>query len=405
MSQDVMASDLPLPPLCGVANDYSFLQERLKERGWLSRIAGYAPTLPISVVVTVHNRARLLELCLESLSLQDYPRHLLEVIVVDDKSSDDPAGICARSSQSTRFIRTGPKPGHTEALARNTGIRAASHPVIVQMDPDIVFLNRDALRWIARWFEDGSDVVVTVSRTYIHSEGVTRSGIRDGSYPRVPTGDHDEREILRRDPDILKHRYMAYLEVLGFCMAYRRSSAFAAGLWAEEWTEYGGVDQEFAYRLYERGAYCIHEPHVEGYHLHHPKTERSGRHRDFLAARVPPYRVHRYPGSFAGKVDTPRCSVYIPVRNGAEHIGEAVDSALRQTCRDLEVIVVDDGSTDQTPAVVREKARQDQRVVWQGTPPRGCASASNTAIGRARAGNSPFSWIPMMSCTPKPWRA
>src|SRR5215471_18162147 len=44
-------------------------------------------------------------------------------------------------------------------------------------------------------------------------------------------------------------------------------------------------------------------------------------------------------------------SVAIPAYNGAEHLRDAIDSVLAQTYRPLEIIVVDDGSTDDTRAV------------------------------------------------------
>ena len=50
---------------------------------------------------------------------------------------------------------------------------------------------------------------------------------------------------------------------------------------------------------------------------------------------------------------SPRFSVIIPVYNGAETIGRALDSILKQTWPAHEIIVIDDGSTDQTEAIVR----------------------------------------------------
>ncbi len=50
---------------------------------------------------------------------------------------------------------------------------------------------------------------------------------------------------------------------------------------------------------------------------------------------------------------TPTVSVIIPVFNGAAYVGAAIDSVLRQEMDGVEVVVVDDGSTDATPDVLR----------------------------------------------------
>ncbi len=50
----------------------------------------------------------------------------------------------------------------------------------------------------------------------------------------------------------------------------------------------------------------------------------------------------------------PLVSVITPVRNGARFLTEAVESVERQGYEPLEIIVVDDGSTDDTPRVIAE---------------------------------------------------
>ncbi len=74
-------------------------------------------------------------------------------------------------------------------------------------------------------------------------------------------------------------------------------------------------------------------------------------------------------------------SIIIPTWNRASLVGEAVESALAQTCPWCEVIVVDDGSTDETAAAL---ARFGGRIRVLRQPQRGCASARNAGAASAR---------------------
>ena len=60
--------------------------------------------------------------------------------------------------------------------------------------------------------------------------------------------------------------------------------------------------------------------------------------------------------------DRPRVSVCIPVYNRPDYIVEAVDSVLAQTFGDFELIIVDNCSTDDTPAVIERLAAGDNRI-------------------------------------------
>jgi glycosyltransferase involved in cell wall biosynthesis len=74
-------------------------------------------------------------------------------------------------------------------------------------------------------------------------------------------------------------------------------------------------------------------------------------------------------------------SVVIPAYNAAKYVGDAIDSVLRQGVPGLEVIVVDDGSTDQTAAVVRGIRR---KVVYLRQPNSGaCSSPRNLGASHA----------------------
>ncbi|HYB27421.1 MAG TPA: glycosyltransferase [Solirubrobacteraceae bacterium] len=78
----------------------------------------------------------------------------------------------------------------------------------------------------------------------------------------------------------------------------------------------------------------------------------------------------------------PRFSVVIAAFNAAGTVSSAVRSVLTQTNPDLEVIVVDDGSTDGTDDVVRRI--DDPRVRYLSQPNRGPAAARNAGIEQAR---------------------
>lgn len=81
----------------------------------------------------------------------------------------------------------------------------------------------------------------------------------------------------------------------------------------------------------------------------------------------------------------PRFSVVIPAYNAERTIGETIGSVLAQTAADLELIVVDDGSSDSTPELVAGIANADPRVRLVRQPNAGTAGARNTGIAEATA--------------------
>jgi len=72
-----------------------------------------------------------------------------------------------------------------------------------------------------------------------------------------------------------------------------------------------------------------------------------------------------------------RVTVVIPAYNAALWLRDAIASILAQGFPEVEILVVDDGSTDQTPAIVRQFAGR-VRYVYQ--PHGGAAAARNRAI-------------------------
>jgi len=81
----------------------------------------------------------------------------------------------------------------------------------------------------------------------------------------------------------------------------------------------------------------------------------------------------------------PTISVIIPVKNGSDYIAEAVQSMLDQDLADIEVIVIDDGSSDDSVAIVKSMGNRDARIRIFINPGSGIVDALNTGISVARA--------------------
>lgn len=86
--------------------------------------------------------------------------------------------------------------------------------------------------------------------------------------------------------------------------------------------------------------------------------------------------------------DVPLVSVIIPTFNRAGLLARAIDSVLSQTFASLELIVVDDGSTDATDALL---ARYGARLTVVRQPNRGVSAARNSGVARARG-----EWIALL---------
>ena len=81
---------------------------------------------------------------------------------------------------------------------------------------------------------------------------------------------------------------------------------------------------------------------------------------------------------------TPKVSVIVPVYNIKEYLPRCVASICNQTYTDLEILLVDDGSTDGTGALCDELALSDERIRVFHTENGGSSSARNLGIANAK---------------------
>lgn len=83
-------------------------------------------------------------------------------------------------------------------------------------------------------------------------------------------------------------------------------------------------------------------------------------------------------------MNNPKVSVVIPVYNTEAYVEQTLRSIMAQTLREIELIVIDDGSTDGSPAILRRIAAEDARITLCTQPNKGLSETRNAGIDRAR---------------------
>ncbi|CUO65032.1 glycosyltransferase family 2 protein [Clostridium disporicum] len=80
----------------------------------------------------------------------------------------------------------------------------------------------------------------------------------------------------------------------------------------------------------------------------------------------------------------PLVSVIVPVYNVEKYLNKCVDSIINQTLKDIEIILVNDGSTDNCPSIIDEYAKSDNRIIAIHKENGGQGSARNAGLDIAR---------------------
>lgn len=99
---------------------------------------------------------------------------------------------------------------------------------------------------------------------------------------------------------------------------------------------------------------------------------------------------------------TPKVSIIVPVYNDAPYLRQCIDSLINQTYRNIEIICIDDGSTDASGEIMDQYVKADGRILTIHAPNSGVASARNTALSYATGEYVTFvdgdDWIDITAC-------
>ena len=79
----------------------------------------------------------------------------------------------------------------------------------------------------------------------------------------------------------------------------------------------------------------------------------------------------------------PKISIIIPIYNTAKYLPKCLDSIINQTYQNIEIILVNDGSTDNSSKIIQEYAKKDQRIIIINQKNSGQSAARNTGLKQA----------------------
>lgn len=221
----------------------------------------------VTVIVPAHNEAAVIDRCLNSVKAQDYPHDKLEIIVVDDGSTDSTADLveghvngeqrCADSFVLRgEPIKVGPfrgtleliKNGHQgKAHALNAGISASTGEIVVNIDSDVV-ISPTCVRAIASSFRRNPEMGAATGNIEIDWE-LIESRDRDGNLILDEDGAIVPKRLGPVEHFLARSQFLEYLcsfdlgrrsqaqtktmyTLAGACSAFRRSVIEAGALYS-----------------------------------------------------------------------------------------------------------------------------------------------------------------------------
>jgi len=322
----------------------------------------------VSAIVSTYNSERFLRGCLEDLENQTIADKL-EIIVVNSGSQENEEAIVREYQQSHNnivYIKT----EHREEIyaAWNRAVKAVRGKFITNANTDDRH-REDALEIMAKTLLANPDVAL------VYGDQICTDT------PNGTFANHHATEIAKR-PEYSQGRLL-----FGCCVGsqpmWRKSLHNEFGYFDDTLT--CAADWDFWLRVSSRYKFK-HIPECLGLYYYNKDGIEHGKKIHSLYER---YIVgKRYGNPYISVIplyqsrDNPLVSVIMPAYNAAEYIAEAIESILIQNYRNFELVVVDDGSTDNTRDIVA--SFKDDRIKYIYKENAGVASARNLAIKKSK---------------------
>lgn len=333
----------------------------------------------VSAIISTYNSEKFISGCLEDLEGQTVADRL-EIIVVNSGSQQNEEAIVKefqRKYGNIKYIRT----DHRETIyqAWNRAIEAASGEYITNANTDDRH-RRDALEIMSRALMASPDVALVYGDQIVTDT------------PNPAFENHNAVEMAKR-PEFSRQRLL-----FGCCVGsqpmWRKSLHKEFGYFdrtltcAGDWDFWLRVSSKCRFKHIPEflGLYYYNKDGIEHSRWIHSLYERyivGRRYGEQYISTIPLYEARGFilrspQGTENG---SPLVSVWMAAYNAADYIARAIESVLIQNYRNFELIIVDDGSTDQTADIVR--SFKDEPIKYFFKEHGGVASARNFALSKS----------------------
>ncbi|MHC4890206.1 MAG: glycosyltransferase, partial [Planctomycetota bacterium] len=322
----------------------------------------------VTAIVSTYNSERFLRGCLDDLEQQTIADKL-EIIIVNSGSKQNEDAIVRqyqRNHNNIVYIKTERREGVYAAW--NRAVKAARGKFITNANTDDRHRN-DALEIMASTLQTDPDIALvygdqirteTPNDTFENHHGTQMDRRPEYSRARLLFGCCVGSQPMWRKS---LHNEFAYFDDTLTCAA--------------DWDFWLRISSEYKFRHIPEflGLYYYNEDGIEHGRRIHSLYERyivGKRYGTPYISVIPLYQSK----------DNPLVSVIMPAYNAAEYITKAIESVLIQNYRNFELIVVDDGSIDNTRDIVA--GFKDERIKYFYKENAGPASARNLAIKKAK---------------------